>query len=114
MFRWQTRNRTKVTFKNKKAFLKKIDQLPTGTQWVYDIITVTGNRTGPNGEKLTEELELWQRDPVELTKELLGNPAFKEFLSLAPMRVQRGGTQFYGEMNTADWWWNVQVSRYIL
>nr|VWO96661.1 Polyribonucleotide nucleotidyltransferase (EC (Polynucleotide phosphorylase) (PNPase) [Ganoderma boninense] len=102
------RNRLRLTFKNKKAYMKKIDQLPTGASWVYDILTVTGNRTGSDGERLTEDLELWRRDPVELTKELIGNPAFKEFLAYAPVRVRRGGVRFYGEMNTADWWWNIQ------
>ncbi|TFK78229.1 hypothetical protein K466DRAFT_507627, partial [Polyporus arcularius HHB13444] len=82
-----TRNRTKVSFKNKKSYFKKIDQLPTGSPWICDIVSVTGNIVGPKGQKLTEELELWRRDPVDCVKELIGNPAFEPYTSYAPVRV---------------------------
>ncbi|TFK82539.1 hypothetical protein K466DRAFT_603598 [Polyporus arcularius HHB13444] len=103
-----TRNRTKPSFKNKKAFFKKIDKLPTGTPWICDIVTVNGTLTGPNGQVLTEELELWRRDPVECVRELIGNPAFKPYMSLKPVKVTRRGSRYYSEMNTSDWWWTTQ------
>ncbi|TFK82348.1 hypothetical protein K466DRAFT_500481, partial [Polyporus arcularius HHB13444] len=104
-----TRNRTKVSFKNKKSYFKKIDQLPTGSPWICDIVSVTGNIVGPKGQKLTEELELWRRDPVDCVKELIGNPAFEPYTSYAPVRVKKGGVRHYSEMNTCDWWWDKQV-----
>ncbi|CDO75468.1 hypothetical protein BN946_scf184935.g4 [Trametes cinnabarina] len=103
-----TRNRTQPSFKNKDAFFKKIDALPVGPEWICDVITVKGDQMGPNGQPLTEELELWRRDPVECVRELLGNPAFKNYMAYAPVRMKRGGVRFYGEMNTAEWWWNTQ------
>ncbi|TFK88136.1 hypothetical protein K466DRAFT_489540 [Polyporus arcularius HHB13444] len=104
-----TRNRTKPSFKNKKSFFKKLDQLPTGAGWICDVLTIKGNRKGPNGELLTEELELWRRDPLECVAELMGNPAFKGQTSFAPVMVKKGGVRYWGEMNTADWWWEKQV-----
>ncbi|OJT11723.1 hypothetical protein TRAPUB_11785, partial [Trametes pubescens] len=103
-----TRNRTKLSFKNKKAFFKKVDKLPAGPEWICDIITVVGDQRGSNGELLTEELELWRRDPVECSRELMGNPAFKEYMAYAPMKITRDGVRYYGEANTADWWWDIQ------
>ncbi len=108
------RNRAKLSFKNKKSFFKKIDSLPTGTPWICDLLTVTGDLTGPKGENLTEELELWRRDPVECVKELIGNPAFEPHSSYAPVRVKKAGVRYYGEMNTCDWWWDKQVSKIAL
>ncbi|EIW52175.1 uncharacterized protein TRAVEDRAFT_155978 [Trametes versicolor FP-101664 SS1] len=103
-----TRNRMNLSFKNKRAFFKKIDKLPTGAEWICDIINVVGDQRGPNGEVLTEELELWRRDPVECCRDLIGNPAFKEYMAYGPMKVTRDGVRYYSEANTADWWWNLQ------
>lgn len=96
--------------------MKKIDKLPTGPEWFCD--NVVGDVNGPNGEPLTEELELWRRDPVDCCRELMGNPAFEDFMAYEPVRMTRDGVRYYGEMNTSDWWWNAQVShnmtRYVL
>ena len=89
--------------------MKKLDELPTGTPWICDVITVNGTLTGPNGQLLTEELELWRRDPVDCVRELMGNPAFKPYMSLKPVRVSQRGVRYYGEMNTSEWWWHTQV-----
>ena len=104
------RKRAQLSFKNKKSFFKKVDTLPTGTPWICDIVSVTGDLVGPNGQSLTEELEIWRRDPVECIEELIGNPAFEPFMSYAPVRVTKGGDRYYSEMNTCEWWWDTQVS----
>ena len=65
------------------------------------------------GNFLTEELEIWYRDPVECVKELLGNPMFREVLTYEPLRswLDEGGTkEVVGEMSSARWWWELQVS----
>ncbi|KAL1943791.1 hypothetical protein VTO73DRAFT_3609 [Trametes versicolor] len=103
-----TRNRTQLTFKNKYAFFKKIDALPVGPKWTCDIVEVTGDRLGPNGKALTEELEIWRRDPVDCIADLIGNPAFSEIIAYEPVRIKRDGKRYYGEMCTADWWWTTQ------
>ncbi len=105
----QTQTRTKSSYKNKKGLLKKVDQLPTGARWIYDIITVTGKLKDLNGRTLTEELELWRRDPLECVAEILGNPALKKFLHYAPVKILRDSVRYYSEMNTGDWWWELQV-----
>ncbi|KAG1734399.1 uncharacterized protein EDB91DRAFT_1238423 [Suillus paluster] len=60
---------------------------------------------------LTEQHELWQRNPVECVRDLIGNPAFKDYLSYVPEKVYadaQGKMQVYDEMWTGDWWWNMQ------
>ena len=75
-------------------------------------MNVEGDRVGEDGEKMTEDLELWMRDPIECVKELLGNPAFRKWMSFVPERVyadENGTNRIYDEMWTADWWWEIQV-----
>ena len=62
---------------------------------------------------MSEDLELWLRDPVECIRELIGNPAFREYISYAPERAyadEAGAIRIFDEMWTADWWWEMQVS----
>lgn len=106
-------SREKLSFHNKYTFFKKIDQLPTGPEWVCNIVTITGNLVDDNGVPKEENVEVWRRDPVECIKELMGNPAFKDYMSYMPEHVyldKEGLVQIYDEMWTADWWWNKQVS----
>ncbi|KAI1784413.1 hypothetical protein LXA43DRAFT_1101448 [Ganoderma leucocontextum] len=103
-----TREITKPSFKNKDAMLRKVDALPVGPIWNCDILEVTGDVQGPKGDPLTEELDIWRRDAVECIQDLIGNPAFKDFIVYEPGRVKRDGQRYYGEMSTGDWWWNVQ------
>ncbi|KAK6983973.1 hypothetical protein R3P38DRAFT_3456241 [Favolaschia claudopus] len=95
--------KSKLSFHNNRAFLQKLDALPTGPDWTCEMIT--------NGELMKEELELWRRDPVECIRELMGNPAFKKHMAYAPERVyanKRGTNRVWDEMWTANWWWKLQ------
>lgn len=64
---------------------------------------------------MKEDLELWKRDPVECIKELMGNPAFQDYMAYVPERVYgnedgRESSRIWDEMWTANWWWEMQVS----
>ncbi|KAH9951170.1 hypothetical protein B0H21DRAFT_685589 [Amylocystis lapponica] len=106
-----TRNRTQPSFHNNRAFLKKIDELPTGPGWSCKKVSVKGNKAGEDGDVLGEEVDLWMRDAVECIKELLGNPLFRESLVYKPEQAykdQAGLHRIFDEMWTADWWWDMQ------
>ena len=62
-------------------------------------------------ERHDNQLETVERccDPVECIRDLIGNPAFKDIMVYEPVRVKREGQRYYSEMNTGDWWWNIQV-----
>lgn len=98
---------------SKYTFLQKVDQLPTSQDWIYDSVTITGDTLGEDGDALTEQLDLWRRNPVECIQELIGNPAFREVMQYSPERVyayQEGDVRIFDEMWTGEWWWNKQVS----
>jgi hypothetical protein len=72
-----------------------------------------GELVGEDSEPINEEHELWIRDPVECICELIGNPAFHEYMGYAPEKAyvdKYGRNQRYDEMWTGDWWWTTQVS----
>jgi hypothetical protein len=110
----QTQHPTKVSYHNNYAYLQKVDQLPKGPGWKCEIVTAAGNQLDENDEMMTEDLELWKRDPVECIKELMGNPAFRDYMVYAPERVYSSDTgseesRILDEMWTANWWWEMQV-----
>ena len=90
-----------------------VDKLQTGPGWFCEIVDLAGDQVGEDGRTLVEDLELWRRDPVECVSELMGNPAFKDYISYVPEHVytdEAGQDRIYDEMWTADWWWKTQVS----
>ncbi|KAJ6527697.1 hypothetical protein B0H19DRAFT_1214648 [Mycena capillaripes] len=108
-----TTKKSNLSFHNNHSFLLKVDQLPTGPDWTCKIVTAAGNRFDENDELMSEELELWMRNPVDCIKELMSNPAFRNHMAYAPERVYgrkdgREDSRIFDEMWTAEWWWNLQ------
>jgi hypothetical protein len=106
-------DRVDPSFANKDMLMDTVDELPRGVKWVYRPINLNGDILDDNGKPMTEHLELWYRDPVEVVRELMGNPIFKEVMRYAPERVycdSVGAERVVNEMWTAEWWWEVQVS----
>ena len=104
-------------FHNNQSLLKKINDLPGGPKWTCEIFDITGDQvdiSSNNGERrmITEDVELWHRDPVEGIKDLIGNPAFKHCMQYAPERVftdVKQEDQKFDNMWTSEWWWEQQV-----
>ncbi|KAF8511429.1 hypothetical protein JB92DRAFT_3144061 [Gautieria morchelliformis] len=106
-----TRNRTCPSFMDKRGLLKKIDSLPPAPSWQCHTVQVNGDVHDYNGERWTEELFIWRRNPVDCVKELIGNPAFKEAMHYAPQKVFTDSTeedQVFNEMWTGEWRWELQ------
>ena len=109
---YQINSKEKLSFYNSYSFLKKVDQLPIGPDWKCSLINVTGDRLDDEGKLMTEQLELWHRDPIECVKELIGNPAFADYISYVAERVymdDKGKVRVFDEMWTGNWWWDIQV-----
>ncbi|EKM57347.1 uncharacterized protein PHACADRAFT_194904 [Phanerochaete carnosa HHB-10118-sp] len=107
-----TRERTKVSYKNKQSLRKKIEQLPKGPGGTCEMFTTKGDVVDPkNGQRKVQTFELWKRDPVECIKELLSNPLFHEHLRYAPepqYEDAEGAKPVINEMWTAEWWPQIQ------
>ncbi|KAK0474131.1 hypothetical protein EDD18DRAFT_1313532 [Armillaria luteobubalina] len=91
--------------------LATIDQLPDGVAWKLQTLKLTGDKLDVDGKALTEDLELWWRDPLEVIKDLMGNPAFCEVMKYAPEKLFEdvaGERAIVNQMWTAEWWWQLQ------
>jgi hypothetical protein len=77
----QVKKHNNLSFHNKYSFMKKVDDLLTGPGWNCELITVTGNVCDEDGEMMKDILELWCWDPVEIVHDLIGNPAFKDYMA---------------------------------
>ena len=94
--------------------MKAIDSLPQSAEWSLKMVEVEGNILGTDGKPLTEEVELWMRNPLDCIRELLANPNFADAISYEPQKVfddEAGRERRFDEMWTGDWWWEVQVSQ---
>lgn len=61
---------------------------------------------------LSEEVEVVYRDPLELIRELYGNPTYAAAMAFAPEQHWSGDCReerIYNEMWTGKWWWRRQV-----
>ncbi|KAF7419251.1 hypothetical protein PC9H_001838 [Pleurotus ostreatus] len=106
-----TKKQSNLSFSSKYKLNKKLNELPTGPDWECETISITGDRVDKHGHAFVEEVELWRRDPVECVCELIGNPAFKDYLAYLPEHVYgdaSGENRLYDEMWTAEWWWKIQ------
>ena len=55
---------------------------------------------------MTEDLEIWFRDPVDCVKELMGNPMFRDAMTYKPTCVwldEAGTQEVIGEMASRTW-----------
>ncbi|EIW79697.1 hypothetical protein CONPUDRAFT_43595, partial [Coniophora puteana RWD-64-598 SS2] len=105
------RARLGTSYSSTYTLFKRVDTLPHGTDWNLEKVKVNGNVKGKDGSTLTEELELWWRNPVDCIKELLGNPLLDGSIVYAPEQIfddEDAKVRQYEEMWTGDWWWEMQ------
>jgi hypothetical protein len=59
-----------------------------------------------------QPIKYMSRDIIKCMRWLMRQPAYADDLTYAPQRCFNGeGKRLYGEMHTADWWWQEQVSK---
>ncbi|KEP46797.1 hypothetical protein V565_181170 [Rhizoctonia solani 123E] len=105
--------RCQLSFSSNYALNKILDKLPAaGPRWRRIQRTITGTIKDAKGAKfLTEEIEIWVRDIIEVIRELIGNASYGQKLVFVPQRVEINGdpsNRKIDEMWTADWWMRVQ------
>ena len=51
----------------------------------------------------------YYRKPLDCIRYLLQQQAYRRALVYGPQRCYEGGERQFGELHTADWWWETQV-----
>lgn len=110
----QTCERSRLSFTSAYLFYQKIDALPGGyARWKMQLLEAEGDELDEAGNRQTEKVELWMRDPVECIRELMGNALLSDHMRYKPECVyadKDGNVRIYENMWTADWWWQMQVN----
>ena len=105
--------RTHPSYAGKRELLQKINALPSGPEWTCHTFAIHGDQLDYNGEKSTEELDIWCHDLVACVNELLANPMFHEHMRFGPEKLFTDDSkedQIINEMWTAQWWWDLQAT----
>ena len=108
----QVKSKENLPFYNSYTFLKKVDNVLIGPEWKCSIVNITRDRLDEDRNTMNEQLELWHCDPIDCMKGLIGNPAFKDYISYVPKHVyidDEGKIRIFDKMWTGDWWWDTQV-----
>ncbi|KAG9084408.1 hypothetical protein FRC06_004093 [Ceratobasidium sp. 370] len=91
-----------LPWENVKQFYESVDALPHGPDWHRETLTV-------HGDEESEILDLWKRDTLEVVRQLLSDPRFRDHICYAPERhTNTEGQRVYSETWTGEWWWRIQ------
>ena len=91
-------------FKSAHTLAKKVENIEPdglGKQWVMSTIDYDAGGS---------ETPYYWRDPVNVVRDLLQNPAYQNDLIYTPSKLRgKFGERIYGKLDTGDWWWKLQV-----
>jgi len=99
-----------------KASLAPPDVYFTSAFTFRALLNNMDNPLGPEswmqGEAIFSGMKVpfYYRDPVACVKYLIRQKAYQTDLIYSPERLYEGEERQYGELHTADWWWDTQVS----
>jgi hypothetical protein len=86
--------------------MKAVDALPHGPGWDTHEIDI-----GEGPHKRVHVV--FKRNVIDVMKELIGNPLFKDSIRYVPERHWTSKSRkfrVYNEMWSGNWWWRTQVS----
>jgi hypothetical protein len=90
-----------VGYRSAHTFRRLLDTMETALgpeSWHCGDVTMTG-----------QIVPFYYRMPLDCIAYLLRQKAYKKDMVYAPQRLWEGGERQYGELQTADWWWDTQV-----
>ncbi|KAJ1299410.1 hypothetical protein OPQ81_002640 [Rhizoctonia solani] len=101
-----------LSFSSNYLLNKMLDKLPSaGPCWKCIEKKIIGTLKNSKGQFLTEDIEIWVRDIIEVVKELIGNSAYGKQLVFVPQKIfldAEKQNQKIDEMWTANWWSRIQ------
>lgn len=94
-------------FKSQHLLRRKLDLMPDGLGWSSWHQKQT---TIDFGKGEIETVAFWMRNPLRVARYLISQPAYVRHLRFAPRFLSVDGMRVYRDMDTADWWYEQQVS----
>lgn len=100
-------------FADKDELYTAIDAIPLGgATWKALVVKYTGPlpQQGDVPSWMTDEHELFYRDPLEVIKQQLSNPAFDGHIDYAPYKeFDSEGNRQWSDLMSGDWAWQQAV-----
>lgn len=105
-------DRPNRSFKDARTLLAMVDKIrPNRSTWVCEQKTIQGD-AGEDGETMTEDIESWFRNIMDVLQELGGRADLDPHFRNAPERAfadTKGQQYIIDESWLARWWWDMQV-----
>ena len=96
-----------LSYKTAEAANLRIDHLPSGPQWSYQTITVSGY-------ELEEPIHFFKRDAAECVEYLFNNPLFADSMNYVPVEHYTvDNKRVFTEPISGRQAWNIQVPVYL-
>jgi len=98
-----------------KVSLAPVDVQFSSAFTLRTLLNDMDNSLGPESWKQgsvafsSTNVSFYYRDPLDCIKYLLRQTAYQADLIYSPERLYEGIERQYGEVHTADWWWDTQV-----
>lgn len=101
-------------FANHADLYNTIDSIPLGdVPWQSFSLEYNGDEVSEDGtlpEWMTSKYEVWFRDLHAITKNMIGNPDYKDHADVAAVRVfNSNGSRVYQNFMSGDWAWEESV-----
>lgn len=100
-------------FANHKDMFAAIDATPLGdVPWQSFAMSYSGIKPQDNVPPwMTTQYDVWYRDPLELVRNMLANPAFDGEIEFSPYRdYTTDNKRYWKNLLSGDWAWNQVVS----
>ena len=108
-----------VSWDNIENFMKALLASPevqfTSSFTLHTLLNNMDNSLGPESWNQASvnlsgmDVPFYYRDPVDCVKYLIRQRAYQSDMVYSPERLYEGDERQYGELHTADWWWDTQV-----
>jgi hypothetical protein len=92
--------------------LDTIESIPAAaTEWMHVNLSIPRPESSDLPDDFYEPRLLLYRDPIELVRDLFGDPAFQGHMAFDPVKeyIQESGDRVYSEIHTGNMWWDEQV-----
>lgn len=101
-------------FQNHKDLYDRIDSSTVGdAPWTDITITYNGDLPEGNAEApewMTQEYQAWFRDPVQILRNMVSNPDFRDEFDYTPYQeYDNQGKHRYKDLMSGDWAWRQAV-----
>ena len=105
---------TQPPFTSHQELYMLIDAIKQGDiPWNSFLVAYNGTQPSDRAPRplwMDERYEVWFRDPLQVLKNQVANPDFKDTIDFSPKQVYHNGMRQYNDLMSGNWAWDQVVS----